>query len=178
MALLTQFATTEPASGGVLGALGIDWQILLFQVIAFLILVWFLGKYVYPILMKTIDGRRADIEASVAAAQEAEKNAQEAEENIAKLLKVARKEAAEIVATAHLEATSASEASDKKAKARADNIVADAKSQIDKEVIAAKKTLHNETLELVALATEKVVGKAVSADIDSKLIAASLKEVQ
>lgn len=176
--LLTQFATAGAPSGGVFGALGIDWQILLFQVIAFLILVWFLNKYIYPILMKTIDGRRDEIEASVAAAAEAEKKALEAEENIAKMLKEARKEAADIVATAHDEATAAVEAADKKAKSRADNIVADAKRQIDKEVVAAKRALHNETLELVARATEKVVGKAVSADIDNKLIASALKEVE
>ncbi len=41
---------------------------------------------------------------------------------------------------------------------------------------AAKKALHNETVELVARATEKVVGKTVDAKLDNAVIEESLKE--
>ena len=55
-------------------------------------------------------------------------------------------------------------------------MVAAAQSEIAKEVIAAKKALHNETVELVARATEKVVGKTVDAKLDNVVIEESLKE--
>ena len=45
-------------------------------------------------------------------------------------------------------------------------------------MIAAKKALHNETIELVAQATEKVVGKTVNAGVDKQLITQSIKEVE
>src|SRR6266699_2188412 len=103
MELLTQFAATDSASnGGVFSALGIDLQVLIFQIIAFLILVWFLGKFIYPILMKTIDARRAEVEESVAAAADAKKKANEAKDEIADMLKTARKDAGEIATTAHV----------------------------------------------------------------------------
>jgi F-type H+-transporting ATPase subunit b len=179
MELLTRFATTETAEKkDIFSALGIDWQILVFQMIAFLLLVWLLGKYVYPWLMNQVDERQEKIEASVKAAQAAEAKAIAAQEEIAEQLKTARKEASEIVATAKDEAAAMVEASDKKAKSRADKIVEDAHEQIEKDVIAARRTLHNDTIELVALATEKVVSKTMTDKIDDKVIASAVKEAQ
>ncbi|MDB5186699.1 MAG: atpF [Candidatus Saccharibacteria bacterium] len=176
MNLLTQFAqAAEPASGDVFAALGIDWMMLIFQTIAFVILVWLLGKFVYPILMKTVDARQAEIEAGSKAAAEAEKQATEAKQAVDKLMQQARRDATDIVTTAKEEASAAIEAAEAKSKTRAERIVADAHVQIEKDIVAAKKALHNETLELVALATEKVVGKTVTAKVDDAVIAAAVK---
>jgi F-type H+-transporting ATPase subunit b len=178
MDILTQFATSEPASGGLLGALGIDWKMLIFQIVAFLILVWLLGKYVYPTLIKTVDARQAEIEAGAKAAKEAEKKADEAQAEIQNVLHQARKEATDIVTTAKEEATAAIEAAEAKAKTRAEHIVTEAHAQVEKDIVAAKKALHNETLELVALATEKIIGKTVTSKIDDSVIAQALKEAK
>jgi len=43
-------------------------------------------------------------------------------------------------------------------------------------VLAAKNALHNEMVELVTMATEKVVGKVVSNDIDNTIITDALKK--
>lgn len=177
MEFLTQFAATEEAaSGDILTTLGIHWELLVFQIVAFLVLVWALGKFVYPWLMKQVDERQAKIEESVKAAEEAEKKAETAQDEIAQLLKEARVEAKDIVTTAKDEAAAMVADAEGKAKQRADKIVADAKSQLEKDVIAARKTLHNDTIELVALATEKIVGKTVSDGIDKKIITAAVKE--
>lgn len=181
MSMLNYFAAAEAHAAeekDIFSALGIDWQILIFQIIAFLLLVWLLGKFVYPWLMKSVDERQEKIEESVKAAQAAEEKAESAQDEIAKMLKEARKEAGEIVTTAKDEANAMIEASDKKAKQRAEKIVADAHEQIEKDVIAARKALHNDTIELVALATEKIIGKAVSDKVDDKVIAAAVKEAQ
>lgn len=177
MEYLTQFAATEEAaSGDILTTLGIHWELLIFQIIAFLILVWALGKFVYPWLMKSVDERQEAIEASVKAAAAAEEKAAEAQDEISKLLKEARAEAKEIVATAKDEATAMVAGSEDKAKKRAEKIVADAHDQLEKDVIAARKALRNDTIELVALATEKVVGKVVNDSVDKKIIAEAVKE--
>src|SRR3954470_14207677 len=131
MNILTQFAETDAASGGIFEALGIDWQMLIFQIIAFVILVALLGKFVYPSLIKTVDARHNDIEASTKAAQEAEKKAAQASKDIEKMLKQARTEAGEIVTTAKEEATAAIEAADAKSKERAERIILEAHAQLD-----------------------------------------------
>ena len=177
MNFLTQFAATEEAaSGDIFSTLGIHWELLAFQIIAFLILVWALGKFVYPWLMQQVDERQAKIEESVKAAEEAEKNAESAQEQVAALLKEARVEAKDIVTTAKDEAAAMVADAEGKAKTRADKIVADAHDQLEKDVIAARKALRNDTIELVALATEKIVGKSVSDSVDKKLIAEAVKD--
>lgn len=179
MELLTQFATAETGgSKDIFSTLGIHWELLVLQIVAFLILVWALGKFVYPWLMKSVDERQAKIEESVKAAEEAEKKAESAQEEVAALLKEARKEAKEIVATAKDEATAMVEASDAKAKSRAEKIVADAHDKIEKDVIAARKALYNDTIDLVALATEKVVGNLADAKLDKKMIETAVKEAR
>lgn len=175
---LTQFASGSAPSGDLLGALGIDVGMLVFQAIAFVILVFVMGKWVYPIFVKIVDERQEKIEASVKAADEAQKQADEAKTAVGDLMAEARKEAAEIVATAKREAEMTLETADSKAKTQAEQIVADAKSQIEKDVIAAKKALHNETLALVAEATEAVIGKVVTPKIDEAVVAAAIKGVK
>lgn len=179
MTVLAQFATAETApSGDLFTALGIDWKMLVFQLVAFVVLVWLLGKFVYPSLMKAVDKRQADIEASSKAAETAREQADKTKDEVEKLLKQARRDASDILATAKEEANSVVEAADTKAKARAEHIVTEAHEQLQKDIVAARKALHNETLELVALATEKVVGKTVSSKVDKDIVAAAVKEAK
>lgn len=178
---IIQFATTaetEHASGGIFEALGIEWKALILQIIAFIILVWLLGKFVYPWLMKSVDERRDKIEAAAKAAAEAQSAADNTQEKVAKMLKEAQVSASDIVSTAKTEAANLISESEEKAKKRSEQIVANAQDEIKKEVIAAKKALHDETLELVALATEKVIGKKINSKIDSELIEQAIKEIK
>lgn len=177
MNFLSQFAAeTTEAQGDIFSALGIDWRLLILQIVAFLILVFLLGKFVYPWLMKSVDERQAKIEEAAKAATLAQKAAEENQEKVAELLDEARKQAAEIVGTAKLESAELVSASEKRAKKAADNIVADAQDQIAKDVERVRKELHNETLELVALATEKVISAKLTSASDKDLIARSLEE--
>jgi len=169
-------ATTE--NGDIFSALGIDWRLLILQIVAFIILVWLLGKFVYPLLMKSVDQRQADIEAAAKAAKEAQTAASDTQEETARLMEEAKKEAADIVATAKAEAAELSSQSEEKARMTAEKIVANAHDQLEKDVEAAKRELRDETIQLVALTTEKVVRKTHSKKDDDALISQLLKEAQ
>lgn len=175
---LHYLAAETTADAGLFGALGIDWRLLILQLVAFLLLVFLLGKFVYPWLMKQVDERQANIEAAQKAATDAQKAAADNREKVAELLDAARKEAADIVATAKLEAEEMHKTSEAKAKKAAERIVSDAHEQIDKDIAAAQKALHNETIELVALATEKIVGAELSAKVDNQRISKTLQEIR
>jgi F-type H+-transporting ATPase subunit b len=179
--ILTNMAsagTAETVEKDFFSVLGIDWQLLIIQTVAFLVLLWFLAKFVYPPLTRMLEKRDEAIEAGVRAASEAEKKAASAQEETAKLLKKARKEASEIVATAKDEAAATAASADAKAKERTERLIADAHAQVEKDVVAARKALHNETIELVAMATEKVIGKTINAKVDGDIIASSVKDVR
>lgn len=175
----TQFANAEVSgSSDILKTLGIDWKLLVLQTIAFLLLLWLLSKFVFPVLGAMLEKREKAIEESVKAAHEAEKNANEAKEQTAKLMKQARKEADEIVASAKAESVAMVEAAEKKSRDRSEKIVAEAEAEISRNVEAAKKSLRTETLGLVAEATEKVVGKVVTSGVDKKVVAEAVKEAE
>lgn len=175
--ILMSIAAAEAGqNGGLLGSLGIDWQLLIIQTIAFLILLLILGKYVYPPLNRMLEKREADIEASLRGVKEAETRIDKTKEDVAKILHDARKEAAELVGTAREESKTTIEAAEGKARDQAERIVADAKVQIAKEVATAKQELHDQTVELVARAAGKMLGRVVTPDIDKKLISSILKE--
>lgn len=162
-------------NGDMFASIGIDWKVLLLNVVAFLILLWLLKRFVYPPLVKMLDDREKDIESARKAAMESEKHAETAKAEIDKMLKEARGEAADIVATAKAEATDMVDKAAEKSKTQADRMVAEAHDSIEKEIIAARKTLHNETIELVAQATEKVVGTSMTDKIDTAVIADAIK---
>ena len=178
---LSHFATTTTAaapSSDIFTALGIDWRLLILQIIAFLILVALLGKFVYPWLMKSVDERQAGIEAAAKATAEAQKAAEANKEAVAELLAEARKEATEIVSTAKLESAELVSASEAKAQKVAERIVADAHDQLEKDVANARKVLYNDTLDLVGLATEKIIAKKLDKKADSDLINSVIKAAE
>ena len=178
MTFLSQFAATETAEtqSNLFTALGIDWRLLILQIIAFLILVVLLKRFVYPWLMKSVDERQANIEAASKAAVKAQKSAEANQEQVAALLSEARKAAAEIVSTAKTESAEMIATSEKKAQKSAERIVSDAHDQLEKDVAHARKQLYNDTLELVGLATEKIIHAKLDQKTDSDLIATAVKE--
>lgn len=178
-AFLTHFASTETAAkGDILGTLGIDVQLLIFQTVAFLLLLFVLAKFVFPKLGEMLEKREKLIEDSVQAAKDAEAAANKASDETAKLMKKARKDAEEVVSSAKAEAAAMVETAEKRSRERAEQIVADAESEIKSDIAKARSALKKETIELVAAATEKVVGKSVSSGVDAQIIRSAVNEVE
>jgi F-type H+-transporting ATPase subunit b len=168
--------TTTTPKGGILGALGIDVRLLVLQTIAFLVLVFALGKWVYPILIKAIDKRQEAMEAGVKASEEAQKIAEKSEKKVAKELKEARKQADEILANTQKEASAMMVDAEEKAARRAESIVKEAKADMDNQLTAAREALKSETRALVASATEKIIGEKIDATKDAKLVDRALEK--
>jgi F-type H+-transporting ATPase subunit b len=172
-------AATEVAEkASAFDTLGIDPKQLVFQIIAFGILVFALARWVFPVLIKAIDERQATIERSLEAAKQATDDLEKAEAKVEKLLAEARKESADIVALAHKEATAMVEEAESKAQKKAEHIVAEAKSQLDGEVLKARAVLRKDAKALVADATEKIIGQKLTSAADEKLIEQALSEAK
>lgn len=175
---LLQFASESQQQTGILGTLGIDLSQLLFQAIAFLIVVFILGKFVFPVFTNILEKRQAAIDEGNKAAVEANKHAEEVKESMAKMLQDAKSEAAEIVRTAKDEANDLLVRAEHKSKAHAEAITNAAKADIENEIVSAKKSLHNEMVHLVAEATEKVAQEKLNGEADEKLIRTALQELK
>ncbi len=174
--LIVAHAAEATSNPGLLQALGIDGKLLLEQAIAFLILVAILAKFVYPALIKAIDNRRDQIEAGMKEAKEAAEALDKAEVKVTDLLAEARKEADGIIARSQKEAAVQVAAAEEKAKTRAEQIIKDARAQLDTDVSKARQALKKDTIELVALATEKIVKEKLDVKKDANLITEALQE--
>lgn len=174
--LLIIATTSSEHSAGLLGALGIDWKLLVEQALAFLILVAVLGKFVYPALMKAVDDRRAQIEAGLQEAKESHQALEKAEAKAEELLVQARKDADEILARSHQEAGTMVADAEAKAQQRAQQIVTDARVQLEHDVAKAREALKADTIQLVALATERVLHEKLDTTKDTHLIKKALEE--
>ena len=154
----------EAANSDVFGALGIDWQVLLLQMVGFVLLVLILAKFIYPQIAGMLDRRDAALDAAMKAAKESEANAAKSEAETAKALAKARAEAAEIVDIAKKESADMASNAEFEAKKKAESIVRAAQADLNKDVEAARRALREETLDLVATATEKIAGAKLSGE--------------
>ena len=174
--ILMQLAETENAeSGDLFGALGIDWTALLLQTIAFIILVVILAKFIYPPIAAMLDRHEKKTEEAMKAAEEAQKHASESEAKTAKLLEQARVDAAEIVEAAKTESAEIVAKAEEDAVARAEAMMTNARADLERDMEQAREALRGEMVELVALATERVIDTKIDSE-DERIIAKVLKE--
>jgi F-type H+-transporting ATPase subunit b len=167
--MFTNFAQ-EASNPGLLQALGIDGKLLIQQAVAFLILVAILRKFVYPVLIKSIDDRRSAIEAGQENAKKSAELLEQTEAKVAGMLKEARGNADDVLKRATTEAAGIVSDAEGKAKNRAEQIVKDAHSQLEAEIVKARQALKKDAVELVALATERIIHEKVDSPKDTKLI--------
>jgi F-type H+-transporting ATPase subunit b len=158
------------ASPGLLQALGIDGKLLLQQAAAFLILMAILRKWVYPVLIKSIEDRRSAIEAGLEEAKKSQRLLEETEAKVAKMIKEARGDADDLLKRAQSEAAGIVGDAEGKAKTRAEQIVKDAHNQLEADIAKARQALKRDTIQLVAQATERIIHEKVDSAKDTQLI--------
>ena len=167
-----------PEAAGGIAALGLNVQAFLFELITLVIVFVVLRQFVFKKLVRTLDERRNAVESSIKHAVETEEKLKKAEETIAGMLADGRKQADDIVATAHKEAAHMVEEAEAKAVKRAEHIVSEAKSRMDVEVAKARDALKAETVQLVAAATEQIIGDKLDPAKDAALIEAALNNAK
>jgi F-type H+-transporting ATPase subunit b len=161
--------------GALFTALGLNVPALILNSLAFLVVVWVLGKFVYPTLIKAIDAKKDEYEAAARMEAEAKKALDGAEAKAEAAIKEARQAADEILATAKADATAQIEAARAKAGEQAERIVAEAREDLARDITAARRELKAETAKLVAAATEAVLDEKLDGKGDSELINRSLE---
>lgn len=170
MNTLHYFASTEAGGGDLFSSLGLDWQLFVLQMVAFVVLLLVLKKWVYPPLLDMLDQRDAKIRDGLKAAEKAQKAADETEERTAAMLKKARHESQEIVTAAKTEAASMVNDAKDDAHAQAERILASARTQTQTELAEAKRALRREMVDMVVEATRAVTAETVDASKDRQLI--------
>jgi ATP synthase F0 subunit b len=165
------------ANESLLGSLGINGQLFIFQFINFAIvavIIWFL---ILKPLVKKMSERQKMIEDSIDNAKVIETNLQMSEKKYQEKIDEAKVEANKIIENSRLEAIKLSEDMKIKAKDDIEVLVEKAKQKIKLEKEEMSEELKKETIALVALAVEKILEEKMDSESDKKLIEKSLKNI-
>ncbi|HEX8994032.1 MAG TPA: F0F1 ATP synthase subunit B [Candidatus Paceibacterota bacterium] len=140
-----------------LSAFGLDWRLLLVNIINFGLLLFALWYFLYAPIMRILEERRAKVAQGVIDAQHAEEKLAEIEESRAGILSQAGQEADEVLANARRRGNEKEKELVASAEASAGRIVADAEAQAKELKAHAIAESKQEVAKLIVLGVEKVM---------------------
>ena len=158
-----------------LSKLGIDWKLIIAQIVNFLVLLFVLYKFAYGPILGMLEKRQKKIEKGLADADKAQKNLEKSEEKQKEILRKARTEAKDIVEKAHMQAEKSKSEIAVEAKAQSEKILVDAKKQISQEKEKMISEVKSEIGSLVVAATEKIILERIDEKKDKELIEKLIK---
>jgi len=150
--------------------LGIDWRLLIAQLVNFVILFTALTFLLYKPLIAALDKRRAKIAESLANAEKISEELTRANAESERIVTAARGESQRIASEAAKQAETARLAAVEKTRAEVAGIIASGKAQLGAERDAMMSEVRRAAAELVASATEKVINEKMTGAKDKSLI--------
>lgn len=158
--------------------LGIDWRLLIAQLINFVILLAVLYRFLYKPVLKLLHERSVRIEEGLKNADTAEAKLKEASAAYERKVLEARFESQKIVETAKKEGEKVKAEVVAAAQKEADKIVASGRSRLTAEKEKIMREAQEDLADLVTHATEHVLGEVVTPEIDKQLIEQAVKKVR
>lgn len=153
--------------------------LLIWMLLTFGVVVFVLGKFGFPVIVKMVENRKAYIEDSLFQAQKARDEVDRVKKDIASLTEEARKEHAKIIQEAQVIKENILDTAKEKAYAEASKIVQEARQQILNEKEQAMLEVRKHMVDLTVEMTEKVLRKNLEKKQDqSELIRQLLKDVE
>ena len=150
---------------------------LIADLIAFLLLLAVLARWVYPAIVRQAEARQRkiaeDLEAAEKARSEAEQRLQQAEQRLAE----SRQQAEEVLASANRSAEQLRRELKEKGQEEAKRMVEQARREIDTARQQALDSVRQSVADLVVAATEKVVGETLDGERHRKLIERAVEEI-
>jgi len=150
--------------------LGIDWRLLIAQLVNFAILFTALTFLLYKPLLAMLDKRRQKISEALANAERIGEELKLANASSERIVAEARREAGRLSEEALKQADAARNAALERTRNEVAAIVASGKAQITAERDAMTAEVRAAAAELITLATERVIGEKLTAAKDKVLI--------
>lgn len=153
-----------------LNAFGIDYRVLIAQLLNFAVLFFVLYRFGYKSIFRFLDDRKKKIEEGVTMAEAAKEKLSEALEDKRAIIVEAKKEAAGILAKADMLAQKKHEEIMEKAKKEVASISAAGKHDMLAERERMMQGIKNEVADLIALSLEKITKEKIGTGKDMELI--------
>lgn len=149
-------------------ALGIEWPLLISQIINFLILIVLMRMFLYKPVLNMLRERKDRIAQSMRDAERVSAAAREGEAEKAKVLEGARREAQEIRAQATRDAEKIAQDVRGRAETEATEIRMKAQADAQKQLEMALTDANKQIADLAIMATEKLLGRELEKKSDQQ----------
>lgn len=157
---------------------GIDWKLLLAQVVNFAILLILLKKFAYKPIFNMLRKRREEIEKGLRFTKDAEEKLKRVGEEREEVLKGARGEALKIVGDAEQTGRQRKDEAIKEAARKSEEVMMQAKRAIEEEKAKMGEEIYKGAEMLVKIGIAKVLKKMPSEERDAALIKTALHELR
>ena len=156
-----------------------DTGLVFWMLVAFLILLFIIGKYGFPTIVGMVDKRKSFIDDSLLAAKEANERLAGIKEEGERLLQQAREEHASILKDAETSRQRIVSDAREEAKAEGARMIAEAKQQIQTEKDAMMGDLRRQVADLSVAIAEKILREKIKTDSEQmSLIDRMIDEVE
>lgn len=166
---LVTFAAAGNPVADIAQQFGVTWQLLISQIILFVIVALALKKFAYGPLQDILEKRRQRIAESLANADKIKAELANAQAKSQEIITQAGQAAQKIIEEARAAAAKVAEVETQKAVAAAQDIVAKAKQANEAELARMKAELRREVGRLVVETTAKVTGKILTMEDQQRL---------
>jgi F-type H+-transporting ATPase subunit b len=147
----------------------VTWQLLISQIILFVIVAVMLKKFAYAPVLKVLEERRQKIAEGLANAETIKQELAKAQAKAQEILNQANTQANKLIEEARQSAAKVLEQETQKAIASANDIIAKARQASETELARMKTELRREVGRLVVSTTAKVAGKVLTPDDQQRL---------
>jgi len=161
-----------------MGELGIEWPVLISQLVAFVILFVVLRLVLYKPMLRWMDERSKKIKESLEQAEAVKTQSIHAEDEVKKQMQAASKQGQELIAWASQNGEEIRKKALEQAKLDAEGLIVRARQEIKTERDGAIDEIRREFADLTVLAAGKVIGKSLDTESHRELIDKVLKESQ
>lgn len=148
---------------------GVTWQLLISQIILFVIVALALKKFAYGPILKVLEERRNKIAESLANAEQIKKDLANAQAKAQEILTQASTQANKAIEEARAAAAKVQETETQKAIAMANDIITKARQASEAELARMKAELRKEVGRLVVATSAKVTGGILTAEQQTRL---------
>jgi F-type H+-transporting ATPase subunit b len=150
---------------------------LIAQMLAFILLIWFVNKVMWKPMMGLMEARQKRIADGLAAAERGKQEQADAEKRAAEMLEESKHKAADIIAQAQRRGKEFEEEAIENAKSEAERIKAAAEAEIEREVNQAREHLRAQVASIAIAGAEKVLKKQIDAKAHDKLLSDLAAEI-
>lgn len=157
--------------------LGIDWKLLIAQVINFFILLFVLHRFAYRPILKMLKKRTDTIDKSMSDVKQIEKNLAESNQKKDELLRAARQQAQKILDEVTQKAETMRQEKLAATNHEVEEIVKRTKAELAQAKIELVKDVQNEISDIVVKAAEKVLKEKLTEKADRAIVEDALAQI-